>query len=275
MKDLTKKAASIVDAVRRGNPLVDCITNYVTVNDCANILLAFGASPAMCDALDVAYDFAKIAGSLYINFGTYLKEQEAAAVQAAQAAKAAGIPIVVDPVGCAAIPKRIGLLQDIHRAGGVSIIKGNMGEIGALAAAISPRFRVGAVKGVDSASEMAGIDEAARAVAEKYGCVVAATGKIDVVTDGKRLVKVENGVEMLKLVTGAGCMLGALCGATSAAAKDDPLDAAVAAIVSLCIAGEMAAAKARFPGSFRVALMDSIFQVDGAMIREKGRIHEE
>ncbi|MDR0601512.1 MAG: hydroxyethylthiazole kinase, partial [Treponema sp.] len=158
---ITEKAAAIIDRIRRENPLIHCITNYITVNDCANILLSAGASPAMCDALDEAYDFARISGALYINFGTYIKEQEAAAAAAALGAKSAGRPIVVDPVGCAAIPRRIPILDHLHEIAGIAVIKGNMGEIMALAG------KKAGVKGVDSSGDVPGIEEAVMETAKK------------------------------------------------------------------------------------------------------------
>jgi hydroxyethylthiazole kinase len=271
------KAAKIIDLVRKQSPLVDCITNYVTVNDCANILLAFGASPAMCDALDVAYDFARISAALYINFGTYLKEQEAAAVEAVLGARKAGRPIIVDPVGCGAIRRRIDILAHLHEVAGVDIIKGNMGEIMALAG------KDAGVKGVDSTEEVAGIEEVTVKLAQQYHCVVAATGKVDVISDGNNLAQISNGVGMLKKITGAGCMAGALCGATAAAAaanaapgtspsQEDMFAAAVAAISVMGIAGEMAYERAQAPGSFRVALMDSVYGITGETILQRGKI---
>ncbi|MDR1287975.1 MAG: hydroxyethylthiazole kinase [Treponema sp.] len=265
---ITEKAAAIIERVREENPLVHCITNYITINDCANILLSAGASPAMCDALDEAYDFARISSALYINFGTYIKEQEAAAAAAALGAKSAGRPIVIDPVGCAAIPRRIGILDRLHELAGVSIIKGNMGEIMALAG------KKAEVKGVDSDGAVPGIEEAAAETAKKYGCVVAATGKIDVISDGRRTARVSNGVPMLTKITGSGCMTGALCAAAAAAARDrDEMFAAAAAAVSVMgIAGERAAAKANLPGSFRTALIDAVYGITGKILRDMGRI---
>jgi hydroxyethylthiazole kinase len=266
---MKQKAAKIIDKVREQGPLIDCITNFVTVNDCANILLAFGASPAMCDAYDVAYDFARISGALYINMGTYLKEHEAAAVEAALGAKKAGRPIVVDPVGCGAIKHQLDMIFHLHEVAGIDIIKGNMGEIMTLAG------KAAEVKGVDSDGEIPGIEDAVIAVAEKYRCVVAATGKVDVISDGKRLARISNGTEMLTKITGAGCMLGALCGATAAvtaAAGEDLFAAVIAAIAAMGIAGELAAEQAKAPGSFRVALMDSIYSITGETILKKGKI---
>jgi hydroxyethylthiazole kinase len=266
---MTEQCAKIIDAVREQSPLIHCVTNFVTINDCANILLAFGSSPAMCDALDESYDFARISSALYINFGTYIKEQEASAVQAALGAKKAGIPIVIDPVGCAAIPRRIGILAHIWETAGVDIIKGNMGEIMALAG------KRAVVKGVDSEGVVEGIEEAAAEVAKRYRCVVAATGKTDIITDGSRILRVLNGTEMLTKITGAGCMAGALCAAAAAGAaaiQSDMLFAAATAIAAMGIAGELAGEQARLPGSFRVALMDSIYGIRGQTLRERGKI---
>jgi hydroxyethylthiazole kinase len=266
---IIEEAADIIDGVRRRRPLVHCITNYVTANDCANIILSFGASPAMCDVRDEAYGFARIAGALYINFGTYSKEQEAAAVEAVLGARAAKRPVVVDPVGCGAIGRRRGVLDHLHEVAGIDLIKGNMGEIMALAG------RDAEVKGVDSAGAVPGIEEAVSLLAVKYRCVVAATGKVDVVGDGKRLARISNGVEMLTRVTGAGCMAGALCGAAAAVTDTDAgglFAAAVAAIAVMGMAGERAFEKARLPGSFRVALIDSVCEITGDSLRERGKV---
>ncbi|MDR2633209.1 MAG: hydroxyethylthiazole kinase [Treponema sp.] len=266
---ITEAAARIIEQVREQRPLIHCITNYITSNDCANILLSFGASPAMCDAWDEAYDFARISAALYINFGTYIKEQEAAAVEASLGAKAAGRPIVLDPVGCGAIKRRIPILDHLHEVAGIAIIKGNMGEIMALAGKDAP------VKGVDSGAEVPGIEEAVMGLASRYRCVVAATGKVDVVSDGTRLARIANGVELLTRLTGAGCMVGALCGATAAAACQsggDLFTAAIAAIAAMGIAGELAFEKAQLPGSFRVALMDSIYGIRGDSLSQRGKI---
>jgi hydroxyethylthiazole kinase len=269
---IIEEAANIIDEVRKRRPLVHCITNYITANDCANVLLSFGASPAMCDARDDAYDFARISGSLYINFGTYIKEQECAAVEAALGAKAAKRPIVVDPAGCGAIKRRIGLLDHIHETAGISVIKGNMGEIMTLAG------KDAEVKGMDSDGDIPGVEDAVNLLAIKYRCVVAATGKVDVVGDGNRLARISNGVETLTRITGAGCMTGALCGATAATAASVAkpgamFAAAVSAIAVMGVAGELAFEKARLPGSFRVALIDAVYEITGDTLRQKGKIY--
>jgi hydroxyethylthiazole kinase len=275
LQDIKNVAALMVDAVKKTVPLVHCVTNVVTVNDCANILLAFGASPAMIDAQEEAYDFAGISGAVYINFGTFHQGQESGAVAAALGAKQARRPIVIDPVGCAAIPRRAALVERFYRIAGMDVIKGNMGEIMALAGGAGT-----GVKGVDSADAIPGIEEAAIALARRYSCVVAATGKVDVVTDGRRLIRLHNGVHLLKKITGAGCMAGALCAATASVARDgvtggDMLAAVAAAITAVSVAGELAAEKTALPGSFRAALLDSVYGLTGQTVIERGVFHGE
>jgi len=267
MDSMTTKIAEIVDAVRAKTPLVDCITNYVTVNDCANALLSLGASPAMVDAREDARAFARISGALYLNCGTYLKEQEEALREAVRGAAEAKIPVVIDPVACAAIPRRQKVLDIAAEAGPISIVKGNGAEILALAGE-SARAR-----GVDSLDEAEGALKAAcAAVAKKYRCVAAATGQVDVVSDGARTLSLHNGCALLTRITGAGCMAGALCAATAAVSPDDPLAAAVAAITAMNVAGELAVEKSPLPGSFRVALIDAIYSLNKKTLLERAKI---
>ena len=114
-------------------PLVQAITNYVTINDCANILLSFGASPAMCEAKVEVEEFANLISALYINIGTFTEEQEEAAFLAAQKTAELGKPIILDPVACGAISRKARFTNELLERGHVSVIKGNIGEIKNLA----------------------------------------------------------------------------------------------------------------------------------------------
>ncbi len=260
-----KEVCSALTVLRNKVPLVHCITNYVTINDCANILLSYGASPAMCEAYDEVYDFTKISSALYINVGTLTKEQEEAAVLASISAKKHGVPVVLDPVACAAIPRKLAVINRILELGRVDIIKGNIGEIKFLAGEASN------VRGVDSLDSGEGALESCTALANKYSCVVAATGKEDFITDGTRSAVIQNGTEMLTRVTGAGCMVGALCGAT-AGSTEDKFIAAVTAVLSMNLAGEAAFEEAKLPGTFRVKLIDNIYALSEETLREEGKI---
>lgn len=257
--------SKVITKVKEQIPLVQAITNYVTVNDCANILLAYGASPAMVEAYDEAYDFAKISSAVYINVGTLTKEQEQAAIEASIACKEHNIPLVLDPVACGAIPRKYQIIQKMRQRGRIDVIKGNAGEIKFLAGIASK------ARGVDSVDDGSGLIEAAMSLALDYQCVVVATGQEDIITDGKRVAIVHNGVEMLTKITGAGCMLGALCGATAAIGVDKFL-AATAAVVSMGIAGEQAFKESNLPGTFKCKLMDAIYLLNEETLAVEGRI---
>ncbi|MDR1431397.1 MAG: hydroxyethylthiazole kinase [Propionibacteriaceae bacterium] len=257
--------AGVVGKVRQQRPLVHTITNYVTVNDVANVLLSFGAAPAMVETFDEAYDFALLASAVYLNLGTLTPEQEAAGTEAILGAASVGTPVVVDPVALGAVPHKERALNHLLKIAKPSIIKGNGGEILSLAGV------AGATRGVDAAGELAGLEAAAVESARRLGCVIAATGKVDVVTDGLRLARIHNGHKLLTAVSGTGCMAGALVAAATAV-EPDPLLAAVAGIAAMGIAGELAAQASALPGSFRVALIDSIYQVDSALFQKMARV---
>jgi hydroxyethylthiazole kinase len=244
--------------VKDRGPLVEAITNYVTITDCANILLSAGASPAMCESADEAYEFTKLAQAVYLNIGSLTKEQELAMLQSVKAADEVGIPVVLDPVGCGAIPRRIEFINKLRSFGKISVVKGNIGEIKTLAGAETQ------VKGVDSLDDGEDAVEICEQLATDWNCIVVATGKRDILTDGKQTATVDNGTEMFTKITGAGCMLGALLSGFSGATPKALFETNLAGVISMGIAGEKAAKLERghLPGSFRSYLMDEIHQLD-------------
>ena len=257
--------AEILTAVRTKVPLVHAITNYVTINDCANVLLSYGASPAMCESCDEVYDFAKLASSLYINLGTLTREQEQSVLLAAESAKKHNIPVVLDPVACGAIPRKLEVIGKIQEVGRIDVIKGNIGEIKFLAGVDS------LTRGVDSLDTGDGALEACKMVASKYNCVVAATGAEDYITDGTRSAVIRNGTELFTKITGAGCMTGAIC-AGAAGACGDMFLSTVSAILSMNVAGEDAAKNASLPGSFRVNFIDSVYSLTPEKLIKEGNV---
>lgn len=265
MKFKITEVAEVISKVRKQTPLVQAITNYVTINDCANILLAYGASPAMVEAYDEAYEFAKISSAIYVNLGTLTKEQEMAAVEVSRSAKDNKIPLVLDPVGCAAIPRKSRVIDKMFELGRIDVIKGNAGEIKFLAGEQAK------ARGVDSTDDGRGVLEASKSLAKKYHCIVATTGKIDVVTDGTNAVIIRNGIEMLTKITGAGCMLGALCAAAVGSEKDKLL-AVTAAVMSMGIAGEIAFRESNLPGTFKCELIDSIYLLNEEILEKEGKM---
>ena len=264
---MLEKIVEVLKNVREKTPLVQAITNYVTINDCANILLCFGASPAMCEAKEEVEEFVGLVSSLYINIGTLTKEQEEASVLAVKRAAELGKPVVLDPVACGAISRKTYVVQKLLECGNISVIKGNTGEIKALAG-----FS-GKMRGVDSIDDGEGVIEACKCLAKKYDTIVAATGKTDVVTDGERTCLVENGTSMLTLVTGAGCMAGALTAAAAGIGKDMLLTT-TAALTAMALAGEMAAntMECALPGTFKVKLFDSIYSMTARDVLKGGKV---
>lgn len=259
--------AGCLNAVKEKTPLVHAITNYVTVNDCANILLAVGASPAMCEAVDEAFEFSQIADALYLNVGTINREQQMAMFMAIRGASLKGLPIVIDPVGCAAIPSRISLIRKLSHFGSFTVIKGNLGEIKALAG-VAAR-----VRGVDSLDTGEDGPEVCRHLAQEFGCTVVATGPTDIISDGRRSYLLRNGTEMMGRITGSGCMVGALV-AAFCAVSDDPCLASAAALLTMNLAGELATESpgGENPGTFRAYLIDQVSLVDENLIRKRGQI---
>lgn len=261
------KIANTLKTVRERIPLVQAITNYVTINDCANILLCFGASPAMCEAKTEVEEFVGLISALYINIGTLNEEQKEAAVLAAKRATELNKPIVLDPVACGAISRRVEVTKELLECAKISVIKGNIGEIKFLAG------YTGKVRGVDSIDDGQGAVEACKSLAKQYNTVVAATGETDIISDGERTCLIQNGTPMLTLITGSGCMAGALTAAT-AGASDDKFVSSAAAIMAMALAGEMAANSLEkvLPGTFRARLFDYIYTMTEEDILKRGRI---
>jgi len=266
--------AALLNKVRENKPLVHHITNYVTVNDCANITLAIGASPVMADAVGEAADIAALARALVLNMGTLNERSIPSMIAAGKAANAKGIPVVFDPVGAGASKLRNDTAASITSELRLSVIRGNISEI-KFVAGLSAR-----TKGVDASdSDIAGADSAgqtARALARKLGCVVVISGAIDTISDGAKIILVENGHPMLGNLTGTGCMCSSLIGSFCGAAPEEPLAAAAAAMMCMGIAGELAYENAgqRGNGSFRAALHDAVSRMDAATLEKLARYHE-
>ena len=265
--DLLKK-------VRENKPLVHHITNYVTVNDCANITLAIGASPVMADAIEEAADISAIAQALVLNMGTLNARTVASMIAAGKSANAKGIPVVFDPVGAGASSFRNETAALIIKNITLSVIRGNISEIKFVAGLGSQ------TKGVDASESdlagAAGAGQTAKELARKLGCVVVVSGAVDTVSDGAKIILVENGHPMLGNLTGTGCMCSSLIGSFCGAAHYELLSASAAAMMSMGIAGELAFAHSgqNGNGSFRAALHDAISRMDRQTFEERAKFHE-
>ncbi|KAB1660270.1 hydroxyethylthiazole kinase [Pseudoclavibacter chungangensis] len=258
-------AAELLGEVRRTTPLVQCVTNVVTVNFVANTLLAIGASPAMADVPGEAELFARdIASASLVNLGTPSGEQRLGMLETAAGATAGGTPWVFDPVAVGALPVRTALAAELLAAR-PTIIRGNASEISALAGATATG------RGVDSQQDVDDALDAARTLANATGGAVAVSGPVDLVTDGESVVRIANGDPLLTRVTGGGCALGGVVAAFAAVAER-PIDAAVAACTAYAVAAEFAAAVANGPGSFAVAFLDALDALTADDIVRAGRV---
>lgn len=246
--------SEIAAAVREQSPLVQYITNYVSMDIAANVLNAVGASPAMVHDPHEAGEFARIASAVGINIGTPSPSWVDGMTAAAAAAHEAGTPWVVDPVAVGATSYRRGIVTDLltHRP---TVVRGNASEILAIATSEAGG------RGVDS--EVASLDAllGARRLAEELSSVVVVTGRQDVITDGVRTAVVHGGHAFMPMVTALGCSATALV-AACCAVTDDPFDGSVAAMAMFAVAGQRAGREAAGPGSFRVRFLDELATLD-------------
>ncbi|MGY1724923.1 hydroxyethylthiazole kinase [Blastococcus sp. SYSU DS0533] len=237
-------------ALREHAPLVHCLTNTVVQTLTANALLAVGAAPAMVDAPQEAGDFAAVASAVLVNVGTVHARTAEAMRLAARSAAAAGTPWVLDPVAVGGLAYRTALAGELVTLG-PAVVRGNPSEIMALSGVGSGGRGVDSTAGADDAAS------AAAALAGRTGGVVAVSGEVDLITDGRRTVRVGGGSPLLTRTTGAGCALGALV-AAYVAATGDPLAGAVAAHAHVALAAERAASTATGPGTFAAAWLDAL-----------------
>lgn len=249
-------AIRLLDALRAGCPLVHNITNYVSMDIVANVLLAIGASPAMVHAVEEVEEFVSFSSALVVNIGTLSTPWIEAMVLAAERAQARGIPWVLDPVGAGATGLRNRAIERLLTAH-PTLIRGNASEILAVAGAAGAAGR-----GVDSGNSSDEAREAAVALARATGAVVVVTGARDLVTDGERTLILANGDPLMTRVTATGCALSAVVGAFATVTKD-PFVAAVAAVAVYGVAGEIAAGTADGgPATFRTAFIDLLARID-------------
>jgi len=260
-----------LSAVKEKCPLIHHITNYVTVNDCANIVLAIGGSPVMADDLEEVAEMVSFASALVLNIGTLNSRTIESMLVAGLRAKELGIPVILDPVGIGATKLRTHTAEQLIRELKPEVIRGNMSEIMVLAG------QNVAIKGVDSMADEQGSSVIAKKLALKLSCIIAITGKTDVVSDGRQVCLLNNGHRILADVTGTGCMttslVGTFCGVT-----EDYFTASISGIISMGIAGEIAQATLHHGegiGTFRARLLDSVYNMTPEVLAREGKISYE
>ena len=260
---VVEKILSVLDNIKQKSPLVHHITNYVTVNDCANIALAIGASPVMAQDLNEVEDMVGIAGALVLNIGTLSTETVESMIIAGKKAKKIGVPVVFDPVGVGATPYRNTVAARILAEVKPDVIRGNVSEIKCLSG------YSGKTRGVDSVEDEFGIEEIAVDLAGKTDSVIAITGKRDIIISSSQKVYLENGDFFFFFFTGTGCMTSSLVGC--GVATGDAFWGTVAGIGFMGIAGEIAKENLSDKdglGSYRVKLIDAISNLNDELINK-------
>ncbi|SEH17083.1 hydroxyethylthiazole kinase [Natronorubrum sediminis] len=256
-------------AIDETSPLVQHLTNDVTMNDVANLTLHWNALPVMADSPGDAGEMAAGAAAILFNTGQVPQGKVEAMHDAAETAAEHDIPIVLDPVGVGSTPTRGEVAESLLETVGFSVIKGNYGEISALAGVDAE------VRGVESVGEYDEIETAAQSLAESTDTTVVASGVEDVVATADGAIRLSAGHEMLAAVVGTGCMLGATV-AVFRGALEDPTTAAIHATLAFGIAGERAAEREYAgPASYRTNFHDTVagLAADGVADRSlEGRI---
>ena len=254
-----------IQAIRAQTPLVLNITNYVVMNTSANALLALGASPVMAHAIEEVEDMVGIARALVINIGTLSAPWVEAMFRAGRAARRRGIPLVLDPVGCGATSFRTETARALVKEFRPDVIRGNASEIRALVGGS------GATRGVDSLDTPESARSAAEALSLEHGSVVSVSGAEDLIVSGRDVMRVANGTPTMTRVTGMGCTASALTGAF-VAVNSSPFQAAASAMVTMGVAGEIAASRSAGPGSFQLNFLDALFGLDEATVKQRTRL---
>ena len=265
----------LINKVKEINPLVLHYTNEVTINDCANITLALGASPLMSYSNEEVEEIVSIASSVVINIGTMNSNRLDLFLQAGKAANKFNKPVILDPVGVFATKTRTDFTNKLLNKIKFDVVKGNVAEI---------KF-IGGLdvrgQGVDSFDDGEDISEVIKKVAKKLGCIVVATGKSDFISDGNTVIKIFNGTSKLKSVTGTGCMTGSLIGSYLGAYNNlesrerdnfKKVEVVAMGVLTMAVSGELADKDNIAIGTFKEELMNNVYEMNIDKLKEYGRI---
>ena len=286
VKNVLNAFENAVKNVKENAPLTFCITNFVTVTDCANAALAIGASPIMSNGAEEGGEIVNIASALVINIGTLSKSQNELMRNSANQAKEIGKPIIFDPVGAGVSGLRNDMTKEIVENYPLALVRGNMSEIKAITQLINldlNETKDAAGKGVDVAeSDIISKDtlEAnaliVKELAKELNTVVIASGPIDIISNGEKTFGLDNGDEMMPLITGSGCMLTTIIG--SYVGANDALMGGITACTLMTVAGENAADYVREnnlgTGSFRTLLIDNLYKLTAEDLVERANLFE-
>ena len=279
--ELLNKLDDTLKSIKKKNALTHCITNSVTINDCANAVLAIGGSPFMAEDAEELEEVVTIADVLVINIGKLSKDQIESMEISAKTANKTNTPIVLDPVGVGVTELRNRTTLNLIENYDITAIRGNISEIKAIANLVGVLNESNTAKGVDVNADDIITEENLKAngdlictLAEKLNTVILASGPIDILSDGETTVVIDNGDDMMPLITGSGCMLSSIVG--SCIGGSNPFDGSLAAILAMNIAGEKARAKVderdEGTGSFRAYLIDYLYKTDSETLINESNI---
>lgn len=279
-EELAKRLTAILHFIRQDAPLIHCITNPISINDCANILLAIGARPIMAEHPGEVSEITAIAKALALNLGNITDVRMDSMYLASQTAHRLGLPVVVDLVGISCSSLRLNYAKKLLAGPAPAVIKGNISELRALLGLpVTPGMGVEAgekeMVTTENAPEYARLF---RAEAKKYHTTLLATGPMDLAVSESAACTIANGTEALASITGTGCMANVLTGACLSALGAVSTVNALDATVTACLLLGAAAEKIHHiytdcgPGSFHVHLMDAVRSLTAAKLSDCARI---
>ena len=253
----------ILENTRENNPLVYNLTNSVTMNDCANVTLAVGASPLMSFCLEEMEEILSMASSVVINIGTMEPHMREMALEVGKIANRLKKPIVLDPVGAGASKVRKKFVEELLENVKFHVVKGNLAEIKSLLNLDSASHGVDSLETEDNGAEVG------RLFYEKYGTTVAITGKVDYIVHGSKTIAVYNGDEKMRKITGTGCMTASIIGGFLS--EGESFWGASLGIISMGISGEIALENSRGLSSFKIELIDALSNITLEEIQNRGK----
>ena len=279
--NILSKINKTLENIREKNALTHCITNSVTINDCANAVLAIGGSPFMAEDAEELEEVVTIADVLVINIGKLSKNQIESMKISAKTANETNTPIILDPVGVGVTELRNKTTLDLIENYNITAIRGNITEIKAIAKLVGVLDESNTAKGVDvniddiiTSENLKSNADIICELANKLDTVILASGPIDILSDGETTVAIDNVDDMMPLITGSGCMLSSIVG--SCIGGSNPFDGSLVAILAMNIAGEKARAKVEEKdegtGSFRTYLIDYLYKTNSEILINESNI---
>lgn len=280
-KELLDRIKMNLKSIKEKNALTHCITNSVTINDCANAVLAIGGSPFMAEDAEELEEVVTIADVLVINIGKLSKDQIESMRISSQTANKTNTPIILDPVGVGVTELRNRTTMDLIENYDIAAIRGNISEIKAIAKLAGVLDESNTAKGVDVNLDDIITEENLKSngdliceLANKLDTVILASGLLDILSDGETTVVIDNGDDMMPLITGSGCMLSSIVG--SCIGGSNAFEGSLVAILAMNIAGEKARAKVdandEGTGSFRAYLIDYLYKTDSETLINEANI---